>query len=283
MLGKFDLKNDVSRACHSLKISEEQFASLVDINLRTLQYNYECASNFDILDKVYDEIYRSNIRLNFVKSEIYLETLKDGEVLLFHGSKNGIEKLRVEGSRNNCDFGQGLYCSASYTSSLSFIENNPHSSVYVFTLNTKNLSVITLPPSLEWMILVCYYRGMLDRYSNQPLLKKYLQMIEGKDLIIAPIADNRMFQIMRDFGEGNITDLQAIHALSASRLGNQYILKSQRALDNLVLKERLYVSNLERNNSISMTKERKIEIDNKLNLSKREFKDKGSYIDEVFK
>lgn len=282
MLGKFELKKDVKRACEILDLSEANFAHLANINLRTLQYNYEDSDNSDILEKVYSTIYWTHIRLNKIKSELYFENLNMGEYLLFHGSKNGIDKIDENGSRYNSDFGHGFYCSSSYQSALAFVEMNESSSIYVFTLHKLDLSIIEIKPSLEWMLIVCYFRGMIDQYASHPLMQKCLNMLKNKDVIIAPIADNRMFQIMRDFGEGNITDQQAIHALSASRLGNQYVFKTKKAIDQLNLKERLYVSNPERKNSFENTEERKVEIDNKLKLSKREFRNKGKYIDEVF-
>ncbi len=282
MLGKFELKKDVKRACEILELSEANFAHLANINLRTLQYNYEDSDNNDILEKVYSTIYWTHIRLNKIKSELYFENLNMGEYLLFHGSKNGIDKIDENGSRYNSDFGNGFYCSSSYQSALAFVEMNESSSIYVFTLNKLDLSIIEIKPSLEWMLLVCYFRGMIDQYASHPLMQKCLNMLKNKDVIIAPIADNRMFQIMRDFGEGNITDQQAIHALSASRLGNQYVFKTKKGIDKLKFKERFYVSNPERKNSFENTEERKVEIDNKLKLSKREFRNKGKYIDEVF-
>ena len=49
--------------------------------------------------------------------------------------------------------------------------------------------------------------------------------MQAADLIIAPIADNRMFTIMGQFANGDITDIEAQHALLTSRLGKQYVFK----------------------------------------------------------
>ena len=64
----------------------------------------------------------------------------------------------------------------------------------------------------------------------------------------------------------------AIHSLSASRLGLQYIIKTDRALRNLVPIERYYLSVPERKDCRSALIERGYEIDTKLKLAKREFK-----------
>lgn len=283
MLGNFKFKEDILIACRTLNITEEELAKITDLNFRTVRNNYNNGKKVDILEKIYNSFYKICLRLNVVKSEIYQETLSANEILLFHGSKSSIDELTLTGTRNNCDFGVGFYCSTSYSSSLTFIEPSQNSSVYIFSLKEKVLSILTLQASLERMLIVCFHKGILNQYSNHPLLKETLKLLENKNLIVAPIADNRMFQIMRDFGDGYITDKQVIHALSASRLGNQYILKSEKALDALILKERVYVCELEKLNSISQTTERKIEIDNKLAFARREFRNQGKYIDEVFK
>ena len=52
--------------------------------------------------------------------------------------------------------------------------------------------------------------------------------------------------MMQQFGQGEITDVQAIHALSASRLGKQYVFKSEKAVSRLKEIERLYLSKEEK-------------------------------------
>lgn len=283
MKNNYSLKKDVNDVCAVLSITELEFSLKADISLRTLQGAYTSGASNEITEKIYNAIYESGLRLNRAKAELYSETIDKSEVLLFHGSKNGIDELTIDGSRENCDFGSGFYCSQFYDSALCFVENYDFSSVYLFSLSANDLSCVTIPPSIDWMIIVCYFRGMLTSYSDNSILKRSLDLIKDKDLIIAPIADNRMFQIMREFGLGEITDQQAIHALSASRLGNQYVFKTKKALKRLNLLERLYISRSEREKSIKDTLDRKNIIDTKLRLSKREFKNCGVYIDEVFK
>ena len=282
MKSEYQIENDVNCLLETSNISEEEFCTKAGLSRRTLHYAYGGKCTIDSLEKVYSAIYSLGIRLNLAKTEIYLEQKLEAETILFHGSKGGIEKLSATGARDNCDFGTGFYCSEFYSSALAFIENYKASSVYLFSADLHSLSSVTIPPSLEWMIIVCYHRGMIKEYDGHPYLKSCLEMIKGKDLIIAPIADNRMFQIMRDFGEGNITDQQAIHALSASSLGNQYVFKSEEALSRLKLLERLYASEPERQDSIAKAMDRKSLIDTKLKMAKREFRSEGKFIDEVF-
>jgi hypothetical protein len=112
------------------------------------------------------------------------------------------------------------------------------------------------------------------------MVQKVVKKIEDADVIIAPIADNKMFYVMSQFAEGEINADVAIHSLSASRLGLQYIFKTDKALKNLIPIERYYLSVPEREDCRRALIERGYEIDTKLKLAKREFKT-GLYIEEL--
>ena len=47
------------------------------------------------------------------------------------------------------------------------VENYKAPSVYLFSADLHGLSSATIPPSLEWMIIVCYHRGMIKEYDGQ--------------------------------------------------------------------------------------------------------------------
>lgn len=96
------------------------------------------------------------------------------------------------------------------------------------------------------MLLICYYRGMINGYKDSELITKLLKKIENADVIIAPTADNRMFHIMNEFALGNITSETTMHSLSASQLGRQYVLRSDKAIESLKLIERLYLCDEEK-------------------------------------
>ena len=119
----------------------------------------------------------------------------------------------------------------------------------------------------------------LDIHSNS-MISQIVADIEAADVVIAPIADNKMFYVMAQFTEGEINADVALHSLSASRLGLQFIFKTEKALQNLVPIEKLYLSNPEREDCRRALNERSYEVDTKLKLAKREFKT-GLYIEEI--
>ena len=88
--------------------------------------------------------------------------------------------------------------------------------------------------------------------------------------------------VQTSFLEGEINADVALHSLSASKLGRQFIFKTEKALQKLVPIEKFYLSNPEREDCRKVLNERSYEIDTKLKLAKREFKT-GLYIEEILK
>ena len=151
---------------------------------------------------------------------------------MFHGSKSGLSDITVSGSRNKCDFGNGFYLGQTFNQALSFVCEKDRASVYSFKYSLEGLKSVEFDCSLDWMIAICYFRGTINKYARSKRVQEVIKKIEDADVIIAPIADNKMFYVMSQFAEGEINADAAIHSLSASRLGMQYIFKTDKALKN---------------------------------------------------
>ena len=72
------------------------------------------------------------------------------------------------------------------------------------------------------------------------------EKVDNCDYVYAPIADNKLFEVIDAFVAEEITDLQCLYALSATHLGYQYVLKTERALENLNIIDHLYFSSVEK-------------------------------------
>lgn len=273
------IKKDVEFIKDVEKIDEDQFAKATTVSRNSLkEINEKGVCSLDVCEKIYSYIYRKKYRLNSVKEEILSEKYKK---ILFHGSKKGLTNITRDGSREKCDFGNGFYLGENYKQALSFVVEHNNSCVYSFSFNGDDLKIYKFDCDLEWMLAVCYYRGTLDKYSDHEKVLKIIDKIKDADVIIAPIADNRMFYIMSQFAEGEINADVAIHSLSASKLGFQYIMKTDKAINSLVPIEKYYICREERDDCQIDLEKRAYEIDTKLRVAKRDFKD-GLYIDEVF-
>lgn len=267
------LEDDFTISTLSLKtgVSERTIKSTLS--------SYENLTN-KTLEKLYSFIYRQGYRLNIIKEELYKESYKN--LILFHGSKHGINSILPNGSRDNCDFGEGLYLGETFNQAISFVSDFDSSCVYSFNIDINNLKVVKFDCSFDWLIAVCYYRGYIEQYKSNKTIAKLIKSIDDCDLIIAPIADNKMFYIMQQFAEGEITSEVAMHSLSASNLGNQYVLKSEKAINQLIPLEKHYICNEEKEDSLKEILERGKLIETKLKVSKRDYRNKGKFIDELF-
>ncbi len=277
---RYNIKNDIDFILESEKMNYKELSEKIRISRTTLDsIKKQGTARDDVCEKIYAYLYDNKYRINSVKEEILKEKYNN---ILFHGSKNGLTEITIFGSRDNCDFGKGFYLGETYNQALSFVCEKEKSSIYSFRYSLEDLKIKQFDCNLEWMLAICYYRGTLKEFASDARIKKTINDIEAADVIISPITDNKMFYIMAQFTEGEINADVALHSLAASKLGLQYIFKSEKSLKNLKPIEKLYVSIPEREDCRRRLNERSYEIDTKLKLVKREFKT-GLYIEEILK
>lgn len=277
---EYPIHEDIGFLLEAEKMNMLEFSEKTKISRTTLDGIMKTGkARSDVCEKVYAYAYRNKYRLNAVKEELRKERFQD---VLFHGSRNGLTEITTTGSRENCDFGQGFYLGETYQQALSFVCEAEKSSVYSFRYSLTGLRVKRFDCDLAWMLAICYFRGRLKAYAKNQIIADILSETEHADVIVAPIADNKMFYVMTQFTDGEINADVALHSLSASKLGLQYIFKTDQALERLIPIERYYLSAPEREDCRKLLNERSYEIDTKLKLAKREFKS-GLYIEELLK
>lgn len=276
----YNIKEDIGFILESEKINNIEFAERTKVSRTTLEGIVKKGiARDDVCEKIYAYAYNNKYRINSVKEELIKEKYRD---VLFHGSKKGLSEISISDSRENCDFGKGFYLGETYNQALSFVCEKEKSCVYSFRYSLLDLKIKKFECDLEWMLAICYYRGTLGEYVSNSRVREIVNEIEKADIVIAPIADNKMFYIMAQFTEGEINADVALHSLSASKLGRQFIFKTEKALQNLVPIEKYYLSVPERKDCRKVLNERSYEIDTKLKQAKRGFKT-GLYIEEILK
>jgi len=277
----YRISEDLSFILEAEKKNLDEFSKASQISRNTL---YSITKNVTVSpiihEKFYSYVYRSKYRLNSVKEDLLKES-KKGSVL-FHGSKCRLTEIQASGSRSSCDFGRGFYLGETYDQALSFVCENEGSCIYSFCCDIGELKILKFDCSLDWMFAICYYRGSLKEFEHTEKIAKIIENINNADLIIAPIADNRMFYIMSLFASGDINSNVASHSLSASKLGMQYVFRTERSLKRLKPKERYFLCQEEKEDCKKRLNQRAFEIDTKLKMAKREFKE-GFFIEELLK
>ena len=282
----FNYIKDIEYAKNILDLTENEMLNLLGVSRMTYYrwiHNVTKLNNNN-LENIYTVLYEQNIKINALKEEMYKTKEKKNIKILYHGAKNYIEgPITIEKSEPKKDFGKGFYVGESLLQSASFVSNYPQSSIYVLELNiNKNIKIKEFEVSKEWMILISYFRGKIDEYKDSKYLKDLLKSIEDIDIIIAPIADNTMYEILDDFSSGDITDLQCLNALSANWLGKQYVFLNDKVINrSLKIIDRLYICNKERNEYITKRDSNLKMGKDKVKLAKRSFAGKGKYIEEL--
>lgn len=269
-----------------LKISQTELAQILNVQQITISRNetQKTSPSKDLLEKIYGYAFNKGIYLSKLKEMLYNESLKENHILLYHGSKSEIKGLiNINKGKINNDFGQGFYTGEKYEQALSYISGYPYCNVYFIEFNQKNLKYIKYKVDQEWMLTIAYYRGLLEKYKNHPKIIKIIEKSKNCDYIIAPIADNRMFQIINSFINGEITDEQCKHSLAATNLGHQYVFKSKKSINNIKIVEKIYISSNEKEHYKNINIKNKNLGDDKVKLAKIKYRGKGKYIDEILK
>ena len=281
---EYNFSKDLKSIREILGISQSEFADQIGVEQITISRNELGRTNpsAKILENVYTFAFAKNIKINKLKEMFWRDDLKKHEKLLFHGAKSKIDgKIDIHRGRHNNDFGQGFYAGESYEQAISFVSGFENSSVYYICFNDDDLTYKRYEVNQEWMMTIAYYRGALDEYKNHPVVKKIIEQSRACDYIIAPIADNRMFQIINSFIEGELTDEQCKHCLAATNLGMQYIFVSEKAVSQAKLIERCYISHNEREYYKNIRLEESKLGANKVKLARKQYRGKGQYIDEI--
>ena len=270
-----------------LSLTQEELALNIGVSLDTISRweNGKTDIEEKNIDLIYNYALEKGININKIYEQIFYEDCeKVNSKLLFHGARNIIDlPLDLKYSKYNNDFGRGFYLGENFEQASTYIANTSSKYVYSFSLDTKNLKIEKFNVNTEWMLAIAYYRGWLHNYNKNEIIINIIQKVENADIIIAPIADNRMFDLISEFVDGSITNEQCEHALAATNLGNQYVIKSSAALEKIEFIKLFFLCSKEK----EMYKNRRLENNNinlnKVKVARIEYRGKGQYIDELLK
>ena len=109
--------DDLKAIREILGITQTELAKRIGVQQVTLSRNElgKTTASERLLEQVYSFAFDNGIKLGRLKEMMWLENLKSGHKLLFHGAKSEIQgKISIKRSRTNNDFGQGFYTGERY-------------------------------------------------------------------------------------------------------------------------------------------------------------------------
>ena len=207
--------------------------------------------------------------------------LDEGRVLLYHGSKSGINGSIQPISRKQCDFGSGFYMGTEPVQALTLICDFEKSKFYIVSVDMNELAQLDVPPDIDWAMLVAFHRGKMEKIKDTSFYNKYRRMAENKDLVIGSIANDRMFFVIDNFFVGTITDAALVNSLSALQLGRQYVAVSQKACDAVRIEKEITISHLERLFLQEVSAENRTKGVSLANDICKNYRREGKFFDEI--
>ena len=283
-----DVSKEIIVLCETLNLTEKELGSELGVTYESVnnwKHNRKTIDEINI-ERLYSYAYKQDIKFNLIYEQLLVEEHQDKDVIvLFHGAKKvlSLPLNIIANSKARNDFGLGFYLGTSFEQAANYISFLNVNKVYAFKLNLKNLKIVKFEVNTDWMLAIAYYRGWIEEYKDSPKVLNIIKEVEAADVIIAPIADNRMFDIINEFVENTITDEQCKHALAATNLGYQYVLKSNKALNQIDLLQEMFVCKEEKKHCTDA----RISLTNnglqKVKVARIEYKNKGKYIEELLK
>ena len=280
----YGVSTDLKLFMAILDISSLDLADELDVDIKTINrwIDEKCDISESNLEKLYSYAYKKGIKVNLIKEMLNKE--ENDSLLLFHGSKMNIEgRVDLSHSDLNNDFGKGFYLSEHFDSAATYVSSYSQSSVFQFLFDNKDLKYVKYNVDNEWMLAIAFFRGRLDEYKDNRMVKEIVEKAENVDYVIAPIADNRMYKIINSFINKEITDEQCKHCLSATNLGFQYVIKSEKAIDRLKMIDRNYLCSNEKRDYLKKRSDYVSLGDDKVKAARIKYRGIGKYIDELLK
>ena len=207
--------------------------------------------------------------------------LEEGRVLLYHGSKSGINGFIQPISRKQCDFGSGFYMGTEPVQALTLICDFEKSKFYIVSVDTNELVQLDVPADIDWAMFVAFHRGKMEKIKDTSFYNKYRSMAQNKDLVIGSISNDRMFFVIDNFFVGTITDAALVNSLSALQLGRQYVAVSQKACDAVRIEKEITISHLERLFLREVSAENRTKGVSLANDICKNYRREGKFFDEI--
>ena len=271
-----------------LQMSQTEFAEHLNVTFATVNRweNGKAAPNKLAQSGIYELCKQNNVPVYEMIIEKIHDQVKDiileeNRIVLFHGSKSGIEGNIAPKSRKQCDFGQGFYMGTEPGQPLTLICDYEKSKFYIVSVAIDELKMLEIPADLEWAMVVAYHRGRMESIKGTAFYNKYRDMAEGKDLIVGSIADDRMFYVIDNFCIGDITEKALVSSLAALDLGKQYVAVTKKGCEAVRIEREVEISYLERlfvQEVAEQNRTRGVSLANKIC---KDYRREGMYFDEI--
>ena len=167
-------------------------------------------------------------------------------MVIYHGSSNVIKRPEYGKGKLNNDYGQGFYCTEDQDLAREWaVDENRDGYMNIYNLNLEGINILNLNGedycALHWItILIQNRRFSLDTpLANEAyryLTDNYSIDLSHADVIQGYRADDSYFSYAQDFINGDISVTQLMSAMRLGNLGEQIMIRSKKAFNQIEYK-----------------------------------------------
>ncbi len=165
------------------------------------------------------------------------------EITLYHGSEFIVKNPQYGMGQIHNDYGQGFYCTQNIELAKEWACTKEHGGyANVYSLNTNGLTVLNLSDEkyniLNWLAILLENRVFstnsdIKSEAKEYIMTEYMPDYKGADIMVGYRADDSYFSFATAFISNGISLRQLSKAMYLGDLGEQIVLKSQKAFERI--------------------------------------------------
>ncbi len=213
-----------------------------------------------------------------------LEKIENKEkVILYHGSRGGIEGDIAPVSRARCDFGKGFYMGTNPEQAKGLIGEDATPVFYTVEFDfskipSKNILILD---GRDWLYTVLAFRKKSEEFSSLWMVKEYMENAMAHDVVIGAIADDRMNDAVREFSDYALTDKGFAACLTAIDCEYQIVAKTKYACDAIKIVSSRDIFGKEADAIRKYTEQKRKESYGIVKEMKKKYQRDGFYLNEI--
>lgn len=165
-------------------------------------------------------------------------------LIIYHGSKNIIEKPYYHGGKLQNDYGYGFYCTESLELAKEWASSNKEVNGYAnkYSIDLDGLKILDLSNEkysiLNWIAILLKFRTFdlsneMSIKAKEYLLNNFYIDVNDYDIVIGYRADDSYFSFAKDFLNNTISVQKLKKAMELGKLGKQVVIISELAFTKL--------------------------------------------------
>lgn len=134
---------------------------------------------------------------------------------------------------------------------------------------------------MKWLYIVLANRRLCKEFNELKLAKRIMDELEQYDVIIGTIADGSIKNAVKSFARCKLTDNGLLACLSYADYGQQYVAKTEFACSKIDILHEHNITQSDRNSARQYESRQKAVRKGLIREIKKQYKNDGSYIDEI--